>query len=81
MLGCLFGSGAFPYAAEDFADTVITTAPAKLVETNSRAFWSGAEFSRQAQPGGPVTPAPPPASGGASDQPPSRHPQSVEDAS
>jgi indolepyruvate ferredoxin oxidoreductase beta subunit len=44
MLGCLFGSGLLPYSGEHFMKSVMTNAPPRLAETNSRAFLSGVEF-------------------------------------
>jgi indolepyruvate ferredoxin oxidoreductase beta subunit len=46
MLGCLFGSGLLPYRAADFLDTTMKTIPARLAETNHRAFRSGVKFSQ-----------------------------------
>jgi len=46
MLGCLFGSGLLPYAAEHFLDSVIKTAPPQLAKTNSKAFLNGVEFGK-----------------------------------
>ena len=47
MLGCLFGSGLMPYAPEDLWNAVAGAMPSALRETNSRAFFSGAELGRE----------------------------------
>ena len=49
MLGCLFGSRSFPYSPDEFMNTVVTTAPARLVDTNMRAFQQGVQLGRLAQ--------------------------------
>ncbi len=46
MLGCLFGSGLLPYAPEDFLNTTMQNAPARVAETNRRAFLAGARAGR-----------------------------------
>lgn len=47
MVGILFGSGILPVAAEEFAETVMRTAPSKLAEANDRAFMRGVEYGRK----------------------------------
>jgi indolepyruvate ferredoxin oxidoreductase beta subunit len=47
MVGCLFGSGILPAAAEEFAETIMSTVPSKLADVNNRAFTAGVEYGRQ----------------------------------
>jgi indolepyruvate ferredoxin oxidoreductase beta subunit len=49
MLGCLFGSEAFPFAPREFEDTVMKGAPARLAEINMRAFRSGVELGERVE--------------------------------
>jgi indolepyruvate ferredoxin oxidoreductase beta subunit len=49
MLGCLFGAGAFPFAPDDFMNTVMKTAPAMLAGANMEAFQLGVEFGQSVQ--------------------------------
>jgi indolepyruvate ferredoxin oxidoreductase beta subunit len=51
MLGCLFGSASFPFDPDDFVETVIQSAPPKLVQVNTRAFRAGVALSREARAG------------------------------
>jgi len=44
LLGCLFGSGLLPYAAQDFLDSTMKTVPPQLAELNQRAFHSGVVY-------------------------------------
>lgn len=43
MVGCLFGSGILPAVPEEFANTVLKTVPAALVQANESAFRLGAD--------------------------------------
>jgi len=47
MLGCLFGSGLLDVKPEEFIDIVMTTAPPKVAEANSRAFQYGVEYGER----------------------------------
>ena len=47
MVGCLFGSGILPVEPEEFAETVMATAPSKLAEANDRAFLNGVEHGKK----------------------------------
>jgi len=46
MLGCLFGCGLLPFAADDFIGSVLQTAPAGWARANRPAFESGVELGR-----------------------------------
>ncbi|UCG33877.1 MAG: indolepyruvate oxidoreductase subunit beta [Phycisphaerales bacterium] len=47
MLGCLLGSEALPCTADDFWNSAAGRIPKGLVETNARAFMSGAKAGRR----------------------------------
>ena len=46
MVGCLFGFGILPVSPEEFAETVMSTVPSKLADTNDRAFRAGVEYGK-----------------------------------
>jgi hypothetical protein len=46
MLGCLFGSGVFPYTADEFWSSLDGRMAPSWIETNATAFLSGAEMGR-----------------------------------
>jgi indolepyruvate ferredoxin oxidoreductase beta subunit len=47
MLGCLLGSSSLPCTAEEFWNPVAERMPPPLRETNTRAFWRGAELAAE----------------------------------
>jgi indolepyruvate ferredoxin oxidoreductase beta subunit len=52
MLGGLLGSGALPCTAEEFWNSVSSSIPPKLKDSNTKAFLRGAEFGAGLQVGG-----------------------------
>jgi indolepyruvate ferredoxin oxidoreductase beta subunit len=57
MLGCLFGSEALPFTANEFWKAVEERIPKALRATNSKAFYQGVGLSKERQPAEPANEA------------------------